>query len=115
MSTTHVYGPQVGRLEETTLPAPRHPYATSHRAAEDAVLAASGNFTAMVLRLSNGFGAPTHAQANCWTLLVNDLCRQAVTDCTLRLRSAGLQHRDFIPLADVTRIVDHMLHLDARY
>ncbi|MBI3793269.1 MAG: SDR family oxidoreductase, partial [Nitrospinae bacterium] len=81
-STAHVYGvPLEGRVEETMLCRPRHPYATSHKAAEDAVLAAHDDvkIIGLVLRLSNGFGAPAHRDVNCWALLVNDLCRQAVT------------------------------------
>ena len=38
---------------------------------------------------------------NRWTLVSNDLCRQAVRDGKLVLRSSGLQWRDFVALADV--------------
>jgi len=44
-------------------------------------------------------------------LLVNDLCRQAVTTQSMVLRSSGLQRRDFVPLHDVCRAIDHLLHL----
>jgi UDP-glucose 4-epimerase len=64
-----------------------------------------------VLRQSNGFGAPTHSEADCWMLLVNDLCMQAVRDKKLVLRSSGLQQRDFIALHDVGRVVSHFLDL----
>jgi UDP-glucose 4-epimerase len=114
LSTAHVYGaPLAGCIDEHMLPRPRHPYATSHRAAEDAVLAThdEGKITGMVLRLSNGFGAPAHPDVNRWTLLVNDLCRQAVTQRTLTLRSAGLQRRDFVTLQDVGRVFSHVLDL----
>ena len=113
-STAHVYGaPLEGRIDEEMLPRPHHPYATSHRAAEDVVLAArdEGQITGMVLRLSNAFGAPAHPGVDRWTLLVNDLCRQAVTQRTLKLRSAGLQRRDFVTLQDVCRVVSHVLNL----
>lgn len=112
LSTAHIYGaPLAGRIDENTLPRSRHPYASSHRAAEDAVLAASSNLTSIVIRLSNGFGVPVHAGANCWKLLVNDLCRQAVTARRLTLRSAGLQQRDFVTLHDVARGMLHMLDM----
>lgn len=114
LSTAHVYGmPLAGRIDETVLPRPRHPYATSHRAAEDAVLAAhdDGKITGLVLRLSNGFGAPAHPDVNRWTLLVNDLCRQAVLERSLTLRSAGLQRRDFVTLYDVGRAFSHVMDL----
>ena len=114
LSTAHVYGaPLAGYIDEDGLPRPRHPYATSHRAAEDAVLAAhdDGKIIGMVLRLSNGFGAPAHPKVNRWTLLVNDLCRQAVTQRRLTLRSAGLQRRDFVTLQDVGRAFSHVINL----
>lgn len=114
LSTAHVYGvPLAGRIDEAMLCRPRHPYATSHRAAEDAVLAAHDDekIIGLVLRLSNGFGAPAHPGVNRWTLLVNDLCRQAVTERRLTLRSAGLQRRDFVTLHDVGRAFSHMIDL----
>jgi len=112
-STAHVYGPSlVGQIDEFTLTTGRHPYATSHRAAEDVALAAANaNMDSIVLRLSNGFGVPAHSAVNAWMLLMNDLCRQAVTLRTMTLRSAGLQRRDFITLHDVSRVVAHMIAL----
>lgn len=111
-STAHIYGsPLAGQFDEVTLPRCKHPYATSHRAAEDVVLAAGDKLSSIVLRLSNGFGCPAHAAVNSWMLLVNDLCRQAITQGSLTLRSSGLQRRDFVTLHDVGRVVSHMLNL----
>ncbi len=114
LSTAHVYGaPLAGRIDETTCPRPVHPYATSHRAAEDVVLAAhdAGALSGIVVRLSNSFGAPAHPAVDRWTLLVNDLCRQAVMTGRLSLRSAGLQRRDFVTLTDVGRAIVHLVNL----
>lgn len=114
LSTIHVYGsPLAGVITERTLPRPRHPYAITHRVAEDFVLAShdTGKLTGIVLRLSNGFGAPASPEADRWTLVVNDLCRQAVTTERLVLKTPGLQRRDFITLHDVARAVSHMLGL----
>ena len=116
MSTAHVYGaPLRGLIDEHTLPRPVHPYAITHKVAEDFVLAAfdTGTIEAVVLRLSNGFGAPAHADVDRWTLLANDLCRQAVTEGSLTLSSSGLARRDFVTLEDVGRAVEHVLHLPA--
>jgi UDP-glucose 4-epimerase len=113
-STAHVYGaPLKGFITEKSLARPLHPYAISHRTAEDFVLAAhdSKAIIGIVLRLSNGFGAPVRADTNRWTLLINDLCRQAVTTKRLVLRSSGLQKRDFITLHDVSRAVQHVMNL----
>ena len=63
------------------------------------------------MRLSNGFGAPINTDVNRWSLIVNDLCRQAVTTGKLVLRTSGVQKRDFITLTDVSRAVWHLLNL----
>ncbi|MCG3771002.1 MAG: dTDP-glucose 4,6-dehydratase [Nitrosomonadaceae bacterium] len=113
-STAHIYGaPLVGHITECSLPRPVHPYAITHRAAEDFVLAAHNKnaITGIVVRLSNGFGVPMHPEVDRWTLLVNDLCLQAVQNKKLTLRSRGLQQRDFIALHDVGRAVSHFLNL----
>jgi UDP-glucose 4-epimerase len=115
-STAHVYGaPLHGDIDETTLPRPVHPYAITHKVAEDFVLAAHDRkqIEGVVIRLSNGFGAPVTPDVDRWTLLVNDLCRQAAVSSELRLNSAGSQLRDFITLADVARAVNHLLQLNA--
>jgi UDP-glucose 4-epimerase len=116
-STAHVYGaPLRGCIDESLIPRPIHPYAISHKVAEDFVLAAHDlkRIEGVVIRLSNGFGAPMTPDINRWTLLVNDLCRQAATLGKVTLNSAGTQLRDFIPLDDVERAVVHLLSMDSQ-
>jgi UDP-glucose 4-epimerase len=106
-STAHVYANELfGTINEKTCPLNLHPYATSHLAGENAVLSASinGNIKGIVLRLSNGFGTPMHNNINCWKLLVNGLCREAVQNSTLTLHSSGQQLRDFIGINEVSRV-----------
>jgi UDP-glucose 4-epimerase len=101
LSTIHVYGPDGDMpISEAMPPRPVHPYAETHLAAEVFVDAAGrrGDFHTTIFRLSNAFGAPVDAAVNRWTLLVNDLARQAAETGHLVLRSDGLQARDFIPL-----------------
>lgn len=115
LSTAHVYASSlVGTITENTCPRNLHPYATSHLAGEYAVLAAGqrGQIQGIVLRLSNAFGAPVSKEANCWMLLVNDLCRQAAETGELKLHTAGTQLRDFITLEDVARAVLHVLQVE---
>ncbi len=114
LSTAHVYGsPLVGLIDEATVARPKHPYAITHKVTEDFVLAAhdAGRIEGVVLRLSNGFGVPAHAGVDRWTLLINDLCRQAATSRRLVLHSSGLQRRDFITLEDTAQAVAHVLAL----
>jgi UDP-glucose 4-epimerase len=116
-STAHVYGnPLAGLLNEHSRPDSLHPYASSHRAGEDAVRAASqhGEIEGLVIRISNAYGPPAHEDADCWTLLINDLSRQAVTTRRIVLRTAGLQRRNFIPLTDVCRAINLLLFRSAR-
>jgi UDP-glucose 4-epimerase len=114
-STAHVYGaPLLGEISERVIPRPVHPYAYTHKAAEDILLAAGREkkFTAIVFRLANAFGPPIRAGVERWTLLVNDLCRQAATQGKLVLKTAGLQPRNFITLTDVCEAAAHFLGLE---
>ncbi len=111
-STAHIYGaPLEGTITEKSLPSPVHPYAITHRAAEDYVISAAKQkrIKGTVFRLSNSFGAPVSPHVNRWTLLANDLCRQAVEKGSITLRSNGCQYRDFICLTDVEELIAKML------
>ncbi|KJR41806.1 3-beta hydroxysteroid dehydrogenase/isomerase family protein [Candidatus Magnetoovum chiemensis] len=115
-STIHVYGsPLTGEITEKTSPRPVHPYAITHRIAEDFVLSAHarGKITGIVVRLSNSIGAPAYRDVNRWTLAANDLCRQSVVSRKLVLKTSGLQLRDFIAMSDVGRAVIHLMRLSA--
>jgi len=112
LSTIHVYGePLAGRITEQSPVMGIHPYATSHRAGENAVLMENkkGSIEAVVVRISNAFGAPIDKEVNCWMLLVNDLCTQAVNFQQLVLSSSGEKRRDFVPLTDVCSAIVHLV------
>lgn len=111
LSTAHVYAsPLAGIINEESCPRNLHPYSTSHLAGENAVFGANleGKIESVVLRLSNVFGAPVTKEANCWMLLVNDLCRQAVQTGKMVLRSSGVDQRNFIPMTDACRAIGHI-------
>ena len=116
VSTGHVYAsPLRGTISESTIPDATNPYATSHRAGENVVRRAHAarELDGIVVRLSNAFGAPAGIEADCWTLLANDLCRQAVQTGRMVLRSSGLQRRDFISMTEACRALVHLLELPA--
>ena len=119
LSTAHVYSnPLKGKLSEDTCPHNLHPYATSHLAAERTVLHAHNQNlikNVKVLRISNAFGRPLHKKVNCWSLLVNDLCLQAVTTGKMKIKSSGIQVRDFISLFDVCCVVEHLVKNKANH
>lgn len=114
LSTAHVYGEEqtnrdgsLSIFTEETCPTNKNIYATSHLAGENGLLeiARTSLMKGLVLRLSNTFGAPSHKDVNCWMLLVNDLCRQAIEKKQLTLKTSGEHFRDFIPLEEVCSII----------
>ena len=114
LSTGHVYGtPYTGHITELTIPNPQQPYAETHLAAEELLSEAheAGSILAIRLRLSNGFGYPMIRDNVIWQIVINDLCRQAVTSRSLTLKSPGLQQRNFIPFADVCTAIIHTIDL----
>lgn len=104
ISTAHVYAsPLVGDIDEESPLLNKNAYAISHAMGELAVLNLnkSEKCQGIVLRISNGFGAPRHRGVKCWDLVVNDLCKQVVTKQKLYLKSDGNQYRDFIGLEQI--------------
>lgn len=110
-STFHVYGSSKEIITEKSATNPHHPYASSHRAAEDMVrfFQYYKEMDVLTFRMSNGFGYPMDSGVNRWTLVFNDLCQQAMTTGKMVLGSSGKQHRDFISLHDVAAAVDYFL------
>jgi UDP-glucose 4-epimerase len=119
-STAHIYGsPLVGEIDESILPKPLHPYAITHRLAEDFVLESINNASikGSVVRLSNSIGLPLIKEANCWMLFVNDVCKQAIVDRRIVIHSNPNSERDFIPMNAVCEIAEYFLssHTTADY
>jgi UDP-glucose 4-epimerase len=113
LSTAHVYGsPLIGKLTEDSTPRNNHPYATSHLAGEFGVnyANAKGDIEGYNLRLSNGFGAPIFEDANCWSLFINDLCKQAITNKQLTILSNEEQQRDFIPISNIEKTIEMIIN-----
>jgi UDP-glucose 4-epimerase len=112
ISTAHVYsGNLQGVINEKSPVTNLHPYATSHKAGEDVVLFANEQkkIQGTVLRLSNAFGYPVNDLANCWMLLVNDLCRQTIINGSIQLNSSGNQFRNFISITEVCRVIKYLV------
>lgn len=106
LSTIHVYGSHLrGTVRETTLPFPLHPYALSRWMGETILqfFRHQRGVPALVVRMSNAFGAPESLDLPRWTLVFNDLCRQAATQRRMVLKSAGKQRRNFVTLEDAAR------------
>ena len=111
-STAHIYGsPLIGEINESTLPKPLHPYAIAHRLAEDFLLEAinSQNIKGSIVRLSNSIGLPLTKEANCWMLFVNDICKQAIVNRRIVIRSNVSSERDFITMDVVCEMTNCFL------
>jgi len=111
LSTFHVYGTNArGRVDETTIPAPIHPYAVGKYEGERVMqeFRQKKKMEGLCVRLSNAFGAPAGIDVPRWTLVFNDLCRQAVAQQKLVLKSAGKQRRNFISLSDAVRALEFL-------
>ena len=105
VSTVHVYGAALaggGVVTEDASAEPTGRYAEARLASEAIVQAA---VAPVVLRLTNAVGPPVAPEVSRWTLVANDLSRQAVRTGELRLRTPGTQWRDFIGMDDVRRAV----------
>ena len=108
LSTAHVYSDNLlGVITEDTPTTNIHPYATSHVAGEDAVLLAVRQeyIEGAVVRIANAFGSPVSKDVNCWMLLVNDLCKQAVVERSLTLNGDSKTARDFVTIRDFCSVI----------
>ena len=106
LSTAHVYSSSLeGKISEDTKPKNLHPYALSNVDGERYVIEADkiGKINSKVLRISNCFGVPADINTNCWHLIVNDICMQAIRNKQIKLNSDGNQLRDFIPIDEFCR------------
>jgi UDP-glucose 4-epimerase len=104
VSSVHVYGSvEAERLHEDLPVNPRTHYGISRQVGEMYCLlvAEHSGLSVAVLRLSNGYGAPAAEEGDCWSVIVNNLCRQAVRDGKVTLHSSGRQQRDFIGMRDI--------------
>lgn len=112
ISTSHVYSdPLVGIISEETAARNNHPYSISHLAGENAIQTScsSNKIKKIILRVSNLFGAPVHREINCWKLLINDLCKQAVQARKLTLKTDGSSQRNFLSMIEFCFKVEQII------
>jgi len=112
ISTAHVYAdPLVGNIDERSPLRNMHPYATSHSAGENLILqlGQKENIDTTIIRLANGFGCPAFDSPECWSLAVNDFCRQVIETKKIQIKSDINQQRDFIPMKVVCGFIGALL------
>lgn len=113
LSTAHVYGELEGNIDETTPLKAVHPYGASKKSAEDVLkyYGKKGGLDFTILRLSNVIGAPVSGNKTCWSLLVNDLCKQIVDNKNIVLKTNGEQCRDFLTMEDFLLALENLLDI----
>jgi UDP-glucose 4-epimerase len=112
LSTVHVYSDCLtGTISEDAATLNTHPYATSHVVGENSVLSAikQGGLDGFVVRIANIFGTPVSKEVNCWMLLINELCKQAVSEKSLVLYSSRKTVRDFVTISDFCSAIGFLI------
>ncbi len=113
ISSAHVYTDDLsGVISEQNIITNPHPYATSQVAGEQATINGHSNIAmqTIVVRLANAIGAPISKDANCWKLVVNDLCKQAALDRQLVIKSPSNEVRNFITMTDVCLALEFLMN-----
>jgi UDP-glucose 4-epimerase len=118
-STVHVYG-NLDALGGETITESReldckNPYALTHALGEEICdyYAKTSDTACTILRLSNSYGSPVLLNANCWQLVVNNLCKSAFEKKKIELSGDGSSMRDFIHGDDVCRAVEAVMDRSA--
>lgn len=104
ISTIHVFGHPVGRIDELTQPLSANDYGLSHLQAEEYVqmYTREKKIQGMVVRPSNLFGIPANlSKFKRWTLTPMAFCREAVEKKKIVLKTPGFQRRNFVSTLDL--------------
>lgn len=108
VSSTHVYGAQVGTKSEDALANPQSHYALAHFCTEQLFRrqAANEQGIAVILRPNAVYGLPPHPESfQRWSLIPFSFPREAVKERTITLKSSGLQKRNFVSVDAVADMV----------
>jgi len=114
-SSFHVYGiPKVEVMDENTPARPLNDYSLARYVGELFChqFQELYNLRTIILRPSNGYGAPVHRNVDCWYLVLNDFCKSASQSRKIVLKSEGTQERDFVSIPDILQAVRLLLETD---
>lgn len=112
LSSMRVYGENLsGTINEQSPTLGMHPYAQSHIEAEQVLLERLNNHSVEIhiLRLANIFGAPIIENKECWDLVVNNFCMQAVKTGEILINSARTMQKSFLPMTDFLRVIGSII------
>lgn len=115
VSSTHVYGMQVGTISETAPTDPQSHYALAHYCTEQFFRrqAAASQGTCVVLRPNAVFGMPAHPDTfQRWSLIPFSFPREAKDQGRITLKSSGLQRRNFVSTVAIAETVHRCVEGD---
>ena len=108
VSSTHVYGAQVGTISEATPVNPQSHYALAHFCTEQFFRqqASANQGSCVVLRPNAVYGLPAHPDRfQRWSLIPFSFPREAAKTGRIVLKSSGLQRRNFVSTAAIADMV----------
>ena len=114
ISTTHVYKKKHSLIDENSILENKFYYALSHLAAEKEILKFDKkklNTEYKILRLANCFGYPVKKNANCWSIIINNICRQVYEDNKILIHSKKNIFKDYLPIKTFCQIVEFFIKL----
>lgn len=116
LSTFHVYGTSLGSINESTMVNPISDYAITHYVGEMYCnhFARMKDLQTIIVRLTNGFGAPYSLEIDKWYLALNDFCKAAKNSERIVLKTNGMQARDFVAIKDIVEAVEILVKTDIR-
>ena len=112
LSTIQVLGNLPKKIiKEDFSPSPLNAYGLTHLLSENICNYYNNQTETKCInaRLSNSYGSPTFIENNCWWLVINDLCRKAIENNEIRLKSDGSPLRDFIHGNDVVSAIQVLI------
>lgn len=108
VSSTHVYGAQVGTKSEDSPADPQSHYSLAHFCTEQIIrrqaVSCQGSFA--ILRPNAVYGLPAHPESfQRWSLIPFSFPREAKEEGRIVLKSSGLQKRNFVSTAAIADMV----------
>lgn len=112
VSSAHVYGPMIGRIDENSPVNPVSDYAISHYVTEQIFRRhAQGSVVAAAFRPCAVFGQLEDPDAfRRWTLIPFSFPREAVLEQRIVIRSTGQQRRNFVGTDDIADSIHRWLN-----
>lgn len=111
VSSAHVYGPMLGRIDEQSAPNPVSDYALSHYITEQVFRRHAGDaISAAAFRPCAVFGDLLDpGKFRRWSLIPFSFPREALLERRITIRSSGEQRRNFVGTQDVANSIQRWL------